>query len=195
MCPVTRSHICRRFGPTSTPQLGPHMPHPTYNTALVSLKCEGATGEAPGTNKLAGEAKLLDPSCTTIEEAQESKVFNEAITNAIKATNENGTHALHACLHACVLRSTSLRACALAHRHVLPVRCSEDSEVQDPAGMIMLLFSVLNCILNFFLFAPAKGRLLGSRRRAHCNTQAQALYCRQEVQRSHRLDVLGPFLL
>jgi len=56
----------------------------------VSLKCEGATGEAPGTNKLAGEAKLLDPSCTTIEEAQESKVFNEAITNAIKATNENG---------------------------------------------------------------------------------------------------------
>jgi len=61
-----------------------------YNTALVSLKCEGATGEAPGTNKLAGEAKLLDPSCTTIEEAQESKVFNEAITNAIKATNENG---------------------------------------------------------------------------------------------------------
>merc|ERR1712159_651905 len=34
-----------------------------YNTCLISLLCEGATGEEPGSDKLAGATKALDSTC------------------------------------------------------------------------------------------------------------------------------------
>jgi long-chain-fatty-acid--CoA ligase ACSBG len=60
-----------------------------YNTCLIALQCEGATGEVPGSNVLAGAAKTLDPACKTIEDAKKSKIFNDTITKAIQDTNKN----------------------------------------------------------------------------------------------------------
>ncbi len=62
-----------------------------FNTALITLVCEGATGELAGTNKLAGAAKALDSACSTAEEARASAAFKAAIEAAIKATNNDPT--------------------------------------------------------------------------------------------------------
>merc|ERR1711957_839939 len=60
-----------------------------YNVALITLKAVGANGEVPGTNDLDAGAKRVNPEVTTITGAMDDKVWIEAITNAIKATNKN----------------------------------------------------------------------------------------------------------
>ena len=62
-----------------------------FNVALVTLKAVGATGDAPGTDELDGAAKSVDPSVTKISEAAKSPAFIKLITDAITATNADGT--------------------------------------------------------------------------------------------------------
>lgn len=61
-----------------------------YNVALVTLKAVGANGEVPGTNDLDSGATRVNPAITTISAAMYDPVWIEAITNAIKASNDNG---------------------------------------------------------------------------------------------------------
>jgi long-chain-fatty-acid--CoA ligase ACSBG len=58
-----------------------------FNVCLISLKCVGATGEVPGTNKLDGAAKQFG---NTIEEACNNPAFVKAVSDAIVATGKNG---------------------------------------------------------------------------------------------------------
>lgn len=60
-----------------------------YNTCLVTLKAEGATGEKAGTDKLAGDALLANPAITTISAAMTDPTFRKHISDAIQATNAN----------------------------------------------------------------------------------------------------------
>jgi len=62
-----------------------------YNVAILTLKCEGASGEEPGTEQLAGEALLLADGVTTVTAACSDPKVAEAITAAIKATNNDGS--------------------------------------------------------------------------------------------------------
>jgi long-chain-fatty-acid--CoA ligase ACSBG len=57
-----------------------------YNTMLITLKCEGATGELSGTNVLAGAAAKVT-SATTIEEAKADPEYLKVIQAAIDKTN------------------------------------------------------------------------------------------------------------
>lgn len=59
-----------------------------FNVMVVTLQAVGATGEFPGTNILDGEAKTLS-TARTIEEAMEDPVFEQKITEAITAINNN----------------------------------------------------------------------------------------------------------
>mmetsp|Transcript_4373 Transcript_4373/g.6161 ORF Transcript_4373/g.6161 Transcript_4373/m.6161 type:complete len:787 (-) Transcript_4373:150-2510(-) len=58
-----------------------------FNVALVSLKCEGATGELPGSNKLEGDAAAFGK---TIEEAASNDKLIKALTAAFKETGNDG---------------------------------------------------------------------------------------------------------
>lgn len=62
-----------------------------FNVALVTLKAVGATGEAPGTDELDGAAATVDASVKKISEAQQSEAFIKLVTEAITATNGDGT--------------------------------------------------------------------------------------------------------
>jgi len=62
-----------------------------FNVALVTLKAVGATGEAPGTDELDGAAATVDASVKKISEAQQSEAFIKLVTEAITATNADGT--------------------------------------------------------------------------------------------------------
>mmetsp|Transcript_10573 Transcript_10573/g.17252 ORF Transcript_10573/g.17252 Transcript_10573/m.17252 type:complete len:737 (+) Transcript_10573:1790-4000(+) len=59
-----------------------------YNTALVTLAAEGATGESPGTDQLL--ETHVRPGVTTISQAMKDPDFIQELTDAIKATNANG---------------------------------------------------------------------------------------------------------
>lgn len=60
-----------------------------YNICLVTLKAEGATGELPGTQNLAGDAAKLVSGISTTLAAKQSKEYREHISNAIKKANSN----------------------------------------------------------------------------------------------------------
>lgn len=60
-----------------------------FNCCLITLKCVGATGELPGTDKLDGAA--VAHGCATIGEAAASAAYTKMIEDAIKATNNDGT--------------------------------------------------------------------------------------------------------
>ena len=61
-----------------------------YNTILVTLKCEGANGESPGTDKLQYTfTKDVNPNVTSVKEAAKDAAFNKYVENAVKAVNAN----------------------------------------------------------------------------------------------------------
>ena len=60
-----------------------------YNTMLVTLKVDGATGEVPGTDQLVGPAKSLVPGVTTVAEAQQSTEYRKAIQEAVDKVNRD----------------------------------------------------------------------------------------------------------
>jgi len=62
-----------------------------YNVAVVTLKAKGATGELPGGNDLDGPALKVNESVTTISAACKDDTFIQAITDAITATNNDGS--------------------------------------------------------------------------------------------------------
>jgi long-chain-fatty-acid--CoA ligase ACSBG len=64
-----------------------------FNIALVTLKAKGATGEKPGGDDLDGGALELlpDGNPTTISGAVKNATFIKAITDAIIATNNDGS--------------------------------------------------------------------------------------------------------
>jgi long-chain-fatty-acid--CoA ligase ACSBG len=60
-----------------------------FNTAIVTLKCVGATGELPGTDQLLPQT--IDPAVKTVGDAIKSAAFTKAITEAIEKTNKDGS--------------------------------------------------------------------------------------------------------
>jgi len=62
-----------------------------YNVALVTLKAKGATGENPGTDELDAAALAISHGAKTISAAAKNTKCIRAITNAIIATNKNGS--------------------------------------------------------------------------------------------------------
>ncbi|GBG24261.1 Long-chain-fatty-acid--CoA ligase ACSBG2 [Hondaea fermentalgiana] len=61
-----------------------------FNVALVTLKSEGATGELPGSDDLAGPALDLVDGITKVSEAIASEAFAEKVTDVLVAVNKNG---------------------------------------------------------------------------------------------------------
>eukprot|EP01044_Picomonas_judraskeda_P021054 COSAG03_NODE_4854_length_1412_cov_1.152323_1_plen_263_part_00 len=60
-----------------------------YNVVLLTLQTKGYTGELPGTDELDGAAALVNPAVRTVGEAMTDPVWQEHLTNAIKAVNGN----------------------------------------------------------------------------------------------------------
>jgi len=60
-----------------------------YNVVLLTLQTKGYTGELPGTDELDGHAALVNPNVKTVGEAMNDPVWQEHLTNAIKAVNAN----------------------------------------------------------------------------------------------------------
>lgn len=60
-----------------------------YNTCLVTLKAEGATGELPGSDNLTGPAVDVSAAVTTVSAAMEDPAWQKYVENAIKETNNN----------------------------------------------------------------------------------------------------------
>ncbi|CAK9053283.1 unnamed protein product [Durusdinium trenchii] len=60
-----------------------------YNVALVTLTAEGATGELPGTDKLAGVALEVNPAVKTISEAIKDPIWQKYIQDAINVANND----------------------------------------------------------------------------------------------------------
>jgi len=60
-----------------------------YNIMLVTLQAEGATGELPGNDKLAGFALRLNPEITTVTEAMNDPVWGAYIENGLDTINED----------------------------------------------------------------------------------------------------------
>mmetsp|Transcript_49223 Transcript_49223/g.107331 ORF Transcript_49223/g.107331 Transcript_49223/m.107331 type:complete len:1135 (-) Transcript_49223:616-4020(-) len=60
-----------------------------YNTCLITLKTEGATGEMPGTEQLTGPAAEVISGVTTISQAAASAEYRKVIEQAIAETNKN----------------------------------------------------------------------------------------------------------
>uniref|UniRef100_A0A7S2KVM6 AMP-dependent synthetase/ligase domain-containing protein n=1 Tax=Zooxanthella nutricula TaxID=1333877 RepID=A0A7S2KVM6_9DINO len=61
-----------------------------YNIALITLKAVGANGEVPGTDELDKPALKVNPQVTTISAAMKDQAWIDAVTNAIKAANNDG---------------------------------------------------------------------------------------------------------
>lgn len=76
-----------------------------YNTCLVTLKAEGATGEKPGTDALAGDALTLNASIKTISAAMTDVTVRKHISDAIQATNTNPKVCIS---NACVIQKFEL---------------------------------------------------------------------------------------
>eukprot|EP00467_Chlorarachnion_reptans_P011450 CAMPEP_0114506266 /NCGR_PEP_ID=MMETSP0109-20121206/11333_1 /TAXON_ID=29199 /ORGANISM="Chlorarachnion reptans, Strain CCCM449" /LENGTH=747 /DNA_ID=CAMNT_0001684837 /DNA_START=126 /DNA_END=2369 /DNA_ORIENTATION=- len=62
-----------------------------FNIALITLKCEGATGEFPGTDQLTGPAAEVKEGINTISEAGNDSDYIDMIRKAIVETNKDGT--------------------------------------------------------------------------------------------------------
>lgn len=62
-----------------------------YNVALITLQAEGATGEFPGGDDLAGVALEVNPKIKKISEAMKDKVWHDYIQKGIEKTNGNPT--------------------------------------------------------------------------------------------------------
>lgn len=62
-----------------------------FNTMLITLKCEGANGERPGTDDLAGAALALGQKAgvTKVSEACNNDAVRAAVQAAIDATNKD----------------------------------------------------------------------------------------------------------
>jgi len=60
-----------------------------FNTAVVTLKAEGATGELAGTDELCGPALLVNPGVKLVSEAQQDPVWLKQIEDAIRTTNSD----------------------------------------------------------------------------------------------------------
>lgn len=60
-----------------------------YNVALVTLKCEGATGYEAGTTTLTGAAAGVVPGITTVAQAAREEKYWSVIKDAIIATNND----------------------------------------------------------------------------------------------------------
>lgn len=58
-----------------------------FNVCLITLKCVGATGDLPGSNKLDGDAKQFGE---TIEDACKNEKLIKLVTKAIKDTGNDG---------------------------------------------------------------------------------------------------------
>lgn len=59
-----------------------------FNICLLTLKCDGATGELPGTDDLAGAALTVDPNVKTVSAAMKSDVWIKYLTDGLTATNK-----------------------------------------------------------------------------------------------------------
>jgi len=60
-----------------------------YNTLLITLTTQGATGVEKGTGVLIGAAKDVNPEVTTAEEAAKDPVWKKYITDIITEYNKN----------------------------------------------------------------------------------------------------------
>lgn len=60
-----------------------------YNVALISLQAEGATGEFPGGDNLAGVALAVNPKVKKISEAMKDKLWIDYIQAGLDKTNNN----------------------------------------------------------------------------------------------------------
>jgi len=58
-----------------------------FNVCLISIKCQGATGELPGSNQTDGPAAAYG---ATIGECATNPAFVKAVTDALKATGNDG---------------------------------------------------------------------------------------------------------
>ena len=61
-----------------------------FNTVLITLKQEGATGETPGNGKLTGLALEVSPNSKTVEEASKDPIWEAYLTQAIEKVNKDG---------------------------------------------------------------------------------------------------------
>ena len=62
-----------------------------FNVCLVTLRAKGATGVTPGGDDLDGAALSVNPAVTTISGAGRDDAWIKSITDAIKATNADGS--------------------------------------------------------------------------------------------------------
>lgn len=62
-----------------------------YNVALISLQADGATGEFPGGDDLAGVALEVNPKVKKISEAMKDKAWHDYIQAGLEKTNNNPT--------------------------------------------------------------------------------------------------------
>jgi long-chain-fatty-acid--CoA ligase ACSBG len=60
-----------------------------FNTCVVTLKAEGATGELPGGDDLTGPALAVNPSVTKVSEAMTDPVWLKYVEDAIRAANQS----------------------------------------------------------------------------------------------------------
>jgi len=60
-----------------------------FMAAFVTLKCEGATGNEPGSNKLCDEALDVDQNVTTVEGAAASDKYKKYLVQMIVKANKN----------------------------------------------------------------------------------------------------------
>jgi len=60
-----------------------------FNVMLITLTTQGANGERPGTENLAGDAAKLDKQISTLPEAMKSDKFIKTITDALTVVNKD----------------------------------------------------------------------------------------------------------
>lgn len=60
-----------------------------FCSMLLTLKCEGSTGETPGTDILTGPAAAVEPSCKTIKHAVEDEKYQRHIQEKIDQYNRD----------------------------------------------------------------------------------------------------------
>jgi long-subunit acyl-CoA synthetase (AMP-forming) len=61
-----------------------------FNVCLITIVCEGATGELPGSSVLEGPAKALVQGVGTLAAACKNKKFVKFIQDAVEAANNDG---------------------------------------------------------------------------------------------------------
>ena len=68
-----------------------------YNTALITLTAAGHTGDLPGTDELVGDAKVVNPACTTISAAKADPIWKAHLDAAIQKVAPTCTLCCCAC--------------------------------------------------------------------------------------------------